>query len=145
MTEILTQFHFIRPLWLIGIIPVCLLLILNSKFKRASSNWTQLIDAQFLSVLAKGTEAKRSWFEPLCLALFSVLALIALAGPSWSKIEVPITKNESATVILWDLSPSMLVDDIKPSRIICVSSNFKDIFCFFFVFDREASRVFRFF
>src|SRR5690606_7644966 len=44
------------------------------------------------------------------------LAIVALAGPVWQKIPQPVERNTEALVICWDLSPSMLAEDVKPSR-----------------------------
>ena len=42
---------------------------------------------------------------------------LALAGPSWNKIPLPIHKQQTPLVILLDLSPSMWAEDVKPNRL----------------------------
>jgi len=46
-----------------------------------------------------------------------IVSCLALAGPTWEKIPLPVHKQEGALVILFDLSPSMLAEDIKPNRL----------------------------
>jgi Ca-activated chloride channel family protein len=48
-----------------------------------------------------------------CIAL----GLIALAGPSWRTIPLPVQQTRDAMVIAFDLSPSMLATDLTPDRL----------------------------
>ena len=47
-----------------------------------------------------------------------LLLCLSLAGPTWSKLPQPVHKEDSALVIVFDLSPSMLAQDISPSRLV---------------------------
>ena len=51
----------------------------------------------------------------LCAGYYYVLSL---AGPTWSKLPQPVHKEDSALVIVFDLSPSMLAQDISPGRLV---------------------------
>ena len=53
-----------------------------------------------------------------CLALCWLLFCLSLAGPSWNQLPQPVHKEDSALVIVFDLSPSMLAEDISPSRLV---------------------------
>src|SRR5690606_11113883 len=59
----------------------------------------------------------KSWPLYGLLGLWAV-AITALAGPVWQKIPQPVERNTDALVICWDLSPSMLAEDVKPSRLV---------------------------
>ena len=48
---------------------------------------------------------------------FGVLGALALAGPSWNAVEVPITRLQTARIVALDLSLSMDARDILPSRL----------------------------
>src|SRR5690606_15666450 len=56
-----------------------------------------------------------------------VIATLALAGPTWEKRPMPVQKNENALVLILDLSPSMLTEDVKPSRLIRARLKIADI------------------
>jgi Ca-activated chloride channel family protein len=47
-----------------------------------------------------------------------LLFCLALAGPSWNQLPQPVHKEDAALVLLLDLSPSMLAEDVTPSRLI---------------------------
>jgi Ca-activated chloride channel family protein len=46
-----------------------------------------------------------------------ILASIALAGPSWNRVEQPVFRSDQAVVIALDLSRSMDAQDLTPSRL----------------------------
>jgi Ca-activated chloride channel homolog len=114
---ITTQFHWLRPWWLAALIPIVLLSIFLWRQKRQAHQWQSLIAPELLPFLIDGKTiaTKKSLLWGLFFAW--VLSAIALAGPSWLKRPTPVEKNQSALVILLDLSISMFSEDIKPSRI----------------------------
>jgi Ca-activated chloride channel family protein len=112
-----TQFHWLRPYWLLALIPAILLIIFLWRQKRQAYQWQQLVAPELLPFLLDGktVQTKKSL---LWILLFTwVLSSIAIAGPSWVKRPAPVEKNQNALVILLDLSYSMISEDIKPSRI----------------------------
>jgi len=115
MTEFLTQFHFLRPLWLLAL-PCALWFIAWHSQRSASAGWGRHVAKDKLPHLvmhpSHSSLRRRGW-----LALAATVACIALAGPSWESIPNTLAGNRQATVILFDLSPSMLASDIKPNRL----------------------------
>lgn len=112
------QFHFVRPLWLLAILLILPLIVLLWRQQKNSGQWQNLISAELLPFLLEGKTIKRSRGNLIVLMLAWIIAAIALAGPSWKKLPVAVEKNTHALIIILDLSPSMLTEDIKPSRII---------------------------
>lgn len=112
----MSQFHFLRPEFLL-LIPVLLLLAALISRAGSSSSWSQYISSSKLKLLVRG-ESSRHWKNPLLFALAGLIASLALSGPSWEIRPVPTTENASALVILLDLSPSMLAQDIQPDRLV---------------------------
>ena len=113
----LADFHWLRPLWLLAIIPAVALFVLLLRRKANSNQWKSVIDPALLNALLENqSEKKRQWpwYALLCAWIFST---ISLAGPSFEKTEQPVLKNADALVVILDLSPSMLATDVKPSRI----------------------------
>lgn len=116
MSEFLHQFHFLRPLWLLALLPVLLLAIALWRRQQKNGGWQELIAPHLLPYLLERSEEKKKKWPIFGLAGLWVLATLAIAGPSWQKVPQPVEQNMSALVIVWDLSPSMLAQDIKPSR-----------------------------
>jgi Ca-activated chloride channel family protein len=112
------QFHFVRPLWLLAILLILPLIVLLWRQQKNSGQWQNLISAELLPFLLEGKTIKRSRGNLILLMLSWIIAAIALAGPSWKKLPVAVEKNTNALIIILDLSPSMLTEDIKPSRIV---------------------------
>lgn len=112
------QFHWLRPLWLLGLIPALALALLLWRQSQSARSWGGLIAPELLGYLIDGeSNRSRRW---LVWALFAawVIACLAMAGPSWEKRPMPVHKNQNALVIALDLSPSMIAEDLNPSRLI---------------------------
>ena len=110
-------FHLLRPelLWALGICPVVSLALW---FRRAhQGDWSRVIDADLLPfLLPDQTGAARRvsvWIPTFLLAL----VILAAAGPSLQRVELPVIKRADALVIALDMSASMLAADVQPSRI----------------------------
>ncbi|MCP5531439.1 MAG: VWA domain-containing protein [Opitutaceae bacterium] len=65
----------------------------------------------------RGTGAKRRQRARIWLWLGLMFAVVALARPQWGRIEEPVFDQSREILITVDLSRSMLVQDIKPSRL----------------------------
>ncbi len=114
----LAEFHFIRPYWLLALIPAIALLIFLVKNKLNQGNWSTVCDADLLPYILqqKPVHRKRRW--SLSAGAFACLLVIfALAGPTWERLPSPVFRNDAALVIALDLSMSMDANDIKPSRL----------------------------
>jgi Ca-activated chloride channel family protein len=119
--QLIIDFHFIRPLWLLGIIPAALCLLIINKLAHQAGNWSKVISAELLPFLMQsdaqgGNRLTRSFMVGVagCWLLFC----LALAGPSWNQLPQPVHKEDAALVLMLDLSPSMLAEDVTPSRLI---------------------------
>lgn len=123
----LTDFHFLRPYWLFALFPYLLILAWVLRSKLARGNWSAVCDAALLPYLLKDKPARRSSWPTAFGALAALLAIVALAGPTWKKLPSPVFRNESALVIALDLSRSMDAEDVKPSRLIRARYKIADI------------------
>ena len=113
----LSDFHFLRPLWLLALIPLAVLVTLLHQHRLSRGNWAAACDRHLLPyLLLDKPVSRRRW--PLALfAMGGLLAIAALAGPTWERLPVPVFRNTAALVIVLDLSRSMDASDIKPSRL----------------------------
>lgn len=112
------QLHFIRPDWFWAVVPLMLLLWLLWRKQLRSRSWQSVVDARLLPHLLMGGSSGRSHAWPLLLlGLGGLLAITALAGPAWQKLEQPVFRQQSGLVVLLDLSRSMDAADVRPSRL----------------------------
>lgn len=111
------EFHFLRPEWLLATPLVAALAFFLYRRRLAPGNWQRVVDPALAPhVLAGRSEQGSAWCWWLLLA-GGVLAAIALAGPSWNRVEQPVFRSEHAMVIALDLSQSMDAQDLTPSRL----------------------------
>jgi len=114
----LSEFHFIRPYWLLALIPAIALLVMLLRHKLSRGNWASVCDPALLPYLLQEKAVHTSRKSLLLGAVMALLAIVALAGPTFQRLPSPVFRNDSALVIALDLSRSMDAEDIKPSRLI---------------------------
>ncbi|EIM01001.1 colicin transporter [Rhodanobacter thiooxydans] len=116
MNELLQQFHFLRPWWLAALLLLPLLGWFGVRRNVAQMELSRLVDAELLPHLLRGRAGNRSL--PLWLfALGWILCALALAGPTWSRVEQPLYASRTAQVVAISLSQHMLARDVAPSRL----------------------------
>jgi len=123
----LADFHFIRPYWLLAVMPYIVILVLMLRNKLNQGNWSAVCDAELLPYILQEKAARQSRWPLTAGAIVALLAIIALAGPTWERLPSPVFRNDSAVVIALDLSRSMDAADIKPSRLIRARYKIADI------------------
>lgn len=113
----MSEFHFLRPYWFLALIPLAILLWLLWQRRYQSRSWRAVCDPRLLPYLLTDTVTRQRRWPLVALALGSLLLILALAGPVWEKIEQPVFRQQTALVIVLDLSRSMDATDIRPSRL----------------------------
>lgn len=114
----LSEFHFIRPYWLLALVPAALIVFLLFRNKLGRGNWEAVCDAALLPYLLQEKAVTASRKSLVTSAVMALLAIVALAGPTVQRLPSPVFRNDSALVIALDLSRSMDAEDVKPSRLI---------------------------
>jgi Ca-activated chloride channel family protein len=118
MLTSLQQFHFLRPLWLLLLIPAAILMW--SVYQRSDSlrAWRQVIAPHLLDhlLLRKAGEEGR-WRPVYMLGVGWLAGILALAGPSWQMQPSPFSEDQAAMFIVIKVTPEMLAQDIQPSRL----------------------------
>ena len=112
-----TEFHWIRPEWLLALPLVAAIALIMARRQLAPGNWQRVVDpalAPYVLSRSPGRSADGRWWLML---LTGLIAIIALAGPSWNRLEQPVFRSEQAIVIALDLSQSMDAADLTPSRL----------------------------
>jgi len=113
----LGDFHFLRPWWLLAVIALPLLWRLLRQGDAGAEAWRGAVDAHLLEHLLVRGKAERGASPHWLVAGAWLLGCVALAGPAWERLPQPPYQNRAARVIALELAPSMLAQDVKPSRV----------------------------
>ena len=124
----MTEFHFIRPLWLLTLLP--LLTLVWYVFHQTSSMtaWSKVCDVHLLPYLLQSKGSSRRVFSRLLLAVSGLLMIISLAGPTWSRLPVPTYQQIQPRVVVLDMSEAMLMNDLSPDRLTRAKFKLHDLF-----------------
>ena len=125
--SLIDNFHFLRPIWLLALIPVLLFFVAMWRVNSVVTAWDKAIDKNLLPYLLDRSK-NASQRTPLIL-LFAAwaLSILALAGPVWEQLPQPVQKKEDALVIVFDLSLSMFAPDHAPNRLDLAKRKLRDI------------------
>ncbi|MFK3969301.1 VWA domain-containing protein [Pseudomonas sp. NPDC087358] len=109
--------HWLRPWWLL-LLPLLgwLLWRLWNRQKRVG-RWQMILPSAFHAVLLSGGSGRESKLPWIALGFGWLLALLALLGPSWQRVEQTSQKPADPLVVLLELTPEMLAADSPPSRL----------------------------
>lgn len=118
MSEFIIEFHFIRPLVLVLLVIPLLFSWKQFQGLARVSSWANVCDKNLLDfLLVKGSSTQRKFILWLGMLGF-VLGIIAAAGPTWKKREIPNMTSENPVMIALNLSTDMAEKDLTPSRLV---------------------------
>ena len=110
------DFHWLRPEYFWLLLPTVLIWGLFAKLRQPQSAWQHWIaphlQKELLTMPATQQQKPLLWL----LLIIWLLSVIALAGPSWQRLPMPVFQLKKATVILMDMSMSMRATDLSPDR-----------------------------
>lgn len=123
----LASFHFLRPQWLLLLLPIAINYVLMRWRTSARTQWKQLIAPHLLEHLLVG-RGERGRFRPehLITALLA-LGTLAVAGPAWQREVSPFAEDTAPLVIALDLSQSMNAADVPPTRLERAKQKIRDL------------------
>ncbi|MBV6822916.1 tetratricopeptide repeat protein [Pseudomonas sp. PD9R] len=109
--------YWFRPWWLL-LLPLLgwLLWQLWHRQKRAG-RWQMILPPAFHAVLLSGGNGRESKLPWVALGVAWLLAVFALLGPSWERVEQLSQKPADPLVVILELTPEMLATDVQPNRL----------------------------
>jgi Ca-activated chloride channel family protein len=124
-------FHFAQPLWLwalLAILPMAWWLR-KSPATGYQGRIRRYADAFLLPYLTGSRELKPAerWRRLGFWALLWALLVLAMAGPRWDYADVRLFRPGANLVILLDISKSMDVSDVQPSRLARARQEVEDL------------------
>jgi len=111
------DFQWLRPEWLYALPLIVALAIMLARGKLGSGNWQAVIDRELMPYVLSRDPGRGTDYRWWLLGFGGVIAIVALAGPAWQRVEQPVYRAEQALVVALDLSRSMDAQDIAPSRL----------------------------
>ncbi len=127
LTQAITDFHFLRPLWLLALLPALFFIRRLWHLDSQGSAWHKVIDQSLLPYLLNSTKNTSQRLPLYMLMAVWTLAVVALAGPTWSKQTQPVQQRQDALVIVLDLTLGMFANDFDPNRITVARRKIMDI------------------
>lgn len=119
MTEFFANLwpHWLRPGWLL-LLPLLgwLLWRLWNRQKRVG-RWQMILPSAFHSALLSGGGGRESKLPWIVLGIGWLLAVLALLGPSWQRVEQNSQRPVDPLVVMLELTPEMLAADSPPTRL----------------------------
>ena len=111
------DFHWLRPEWLLALPAVGLITLVLARRQLAPGSWQRIVDPALAPYVLSREQVKSMGYRWWLVMLAGILAAVAMAGPSWNRVEQPVFRSEQAIVVALDLSRSMDAQDVTPSRL----------------------------
>jgi Ca-activated chloride channel family protein len=114
---VIGDFHFLRPEWLLVLLPAAALLWIVSRGEDAGARWRGVIAPHLLEHLVVGR--REAWrLRPVHLTVgLLALGAVAAAGPTWERERPPFVEDNAPLAIAIDLSRTMDAIDVAPTRL----------------------------
>lgn len=112
----MAEFHFIRPWWLLAIIPIIAVTLWLWR-RRHQQSWAPILPAHLRAVLLPASQQHHQGWSNLLVGLALLVSTLALAGPTWERLPQPVYQARTGAVIVMDMSLSMYSTDLTPNRL----------------------------
>ena len=109
--------HWSRPGWLLMLPALGWLLWRLWNRQKRVGRWQMIIPSAFHSALLSGGGGRESKLPWVVLGLGWLLAVLALLGPSWQRVEQNSQRPVDPLVVMIELTPEMLAADSPPTRL----------------------------
>jgi Ca-activated chloride channel homolog len=122
-----SQCHFLHSWWLLALVPAFVLVWIIRRHQDAARPWRGMIAGHLLPyLLTEGGPRRR--LQPVHVLLpIWLLATLALSGPTWQREPSPLADDEAALMIAIEVTPTMLAQDIQPSRLERAAQKIRDL------------------
>jgi len=123
----LQHFHFIRPYWLLMIVPIVFILRTIASNDDSLAIWRKSMSDEIIEELTVSGTSHRLLSPKHVSWLISFILVVILAGPSWQQQSSPFSQDNSALIIALDVSKTMQQSDLQPTRLIRAKQKIIDL------------------
>jgi Ca-activated chloride channel family protein len=123
----LSDFHFLRPLWLLLALFGAVLPVLWRRSQDLQRRLRGNIAAHLLPHLLITPQDQQRLRPVHLVCALLVLGAVAAAGPTWEQDRPDFLENRAPLIIAVDLSPSMDASDVAPSRLEATKHKLHDL------------------
>jgi Ca-activated chloride channel family protein len=122
------EFHFLRPVWLLALVPLIGLVVILWRQTPGLHAWGEICDSHLLQYLLqrKGQSKRMASLSFLFLSAFFMI--FSIAGPTWYQLPVSTYKAIQPRVLVLDMSPNMMLSDLTPNRLSRAKFKLHDLF-----------------
>jgi len=120
-------FHFIRPYWILIIVPSVFILRTLASHDDSLALWRNNMSDEIVEELTVEGTSHRLISPKRVTWLITFILVIVLAGPSWQQQSSPYSQDNSALVIALDVSKTMQQSDLQPTRLIRAKQKIIDL------------------
>lgn len=113
----ISDFHFIRPFWLLAAIPSIALWWALFRRSDPTETWRRIIAPHLLPHLIGQNKAARFSKAVHFIGIGWMVGVVAIAGPTWRRQPSPFVDDTAALAIVVKVTPSMLTEDVQPTRL----------------------------
>ncbi|WP_286263456.1 vWA domain-containing protein [Thalassotalea atypica] len=121
------QFHFMRPLWLLSLVPAYFVFYWRWRIENKTNEHQKNLPKHLLKALTVGQNAWQQHMPLKMLAVVATLLIIVISGPTWQRQASPFGEDKAPLLVVLDVSASMLQTDVKPSRLARAKQKIEDI------------------
>lgn len=123
----LSDFHFLRPLWLLLALFGAMLPLIWRRSRDLQKRLRGNIAEHLLPHLLITPQDHQRWRPVHLLCALLILGAIAAAGPTWEQDRPDFLENRAPLIVAVDLSPSMDANDVQPTRLEAVKHKLHDL------------------
>jgi len=113
--NVFSDFHFIRPAWLLLLPLVTWIWWLRRRSRDPLRGWRTLMAPELLEAMTVGSDNDVRWRGAVLLIGWS-LGVVALAGPTWRPEPSPFADDPVPVMLVLKASETMDFADLSPSR-----------------------------
>lgn len=124
----MAEFHFLRPWWLLAVLPLLFFIVLLWQQKPRLHAWSEVCDSHLLDHLLQRKGSGKRMFSLSFLFMSILFMILSIAGPSWYKLPVATYKPIQPRVLVLDMSDNMMATDLTPNRLSRAKFKLHDLF-----------------